>query len=128
MQFQTGQQLMLTDAKRHNLGQITLERRENDLLVGRFAPGPDFAEVEELFRAFEDAVESQALHALDKIEAMIAGVTPGFEIQEPDGANSVVVRDVQIWRDGGVTCRIAALASMSKNGSRTGSTAQPVHE
>jgi len=40
---------MLTDEKGHNLGQITLERCESDLLVGRFLSRADFAEVEGLF-------------------------------------------------------------------------------
>ncbi len=104
MELQIGQRLELLDAQERALGQITLEERQGDLLLGSFAPGPGFAAVEPLFRRFEEAVNLQAIPAADRCEAAISAL--GLYLGQTGGAAKVDVTDVQIWSDGGVSCRL----------------------
>jgi hypothetical protein len=68
----------LLDTQQRLIGRMRIERREEDLLVGTFVPGPGFPGVEPLFRAFEEAADLQALHVIDELDAAIAalGVAP----------------------------------------------------
>ncbi len=109
-----GQRLELLDAQNQALGQITLDERQGDLLLGGFAPGPGFPAVEPLFRRFEEAVNAQAITAADRCEAAIDAL--GLYVRESDGAKKVGVTDVQIWSDGGITCRIGDSGEQALNG------------
>jgi hypothetical protein len=117
MEPQLGQRLELLDSQERALGQITLEERQGDLLLGSFAPGPDYAVVESLFRRFEEAVNAQALTAADRCEAAIDAL--GLHVRESGGMGKVDVTDVQIWSDGGVSCRLTGAAPSARNGSQT---------
>ena len=54
-----GHSLDLMDTEQRQLGQMQIERQEEDLLSGTFMPGPAFPNVEQLFHEFEAAVEVQ---------------------------------------------------------------------
>lgn len=114
MQLQVGQILELLDARQRPLGKVTLEGREDDLLLGRFTPGPAFASVEPLFRDFEEAANTQALAVVDKLDAAIAAL--GLRLAATDKADGVDIKDVQIWSDGGVTCRLSHAIHADRNG------------
>lgn len=86
------------------LGQMRIERQEEDLLYGTFLPGPTFSKVEQLFYEFEAAVEVQALHVIETLDAAIAAL--GLHLQWPDTREPIAVQDIQIWSDGTITCRL----------------------
>jgi hypothetical protein len=120
MDLRTGQLLELLDAKQRALGQITLEERQGDLLLGRFAPGPDFPAVEPLFREFEEAVNAQALGAADRCEAAIGAL--GLRLRAPGNREQMEIKDVQIWSDGGISCRIGGAVTGALNGNAQAAT------
>jgi hypothetical protein len=104
MHIQAGQVLELTDLQQRPIGQVTIERSEGELLLGDFAPGPAFSAVAQLFRDFEEAVNHQALGVVDRLDAAITAL--GLHLRKPDGTHHLDVKDVQIWSDGGISCRI----------------------
>jgi hypothetical protein len=116
MQPKPTQTFQLVDAQRHDFGQLTLDSNEDGLLTGTFAPGPDYPAAEPLFRAFEEAANSQALSAVDRLGAKIAAL--GLRLLSQDGT-SVAVDDVQIWSDGGISCRLKVPANLALNGSHS---------
>ena len=120
MELQAGQLLELLDAKQRALGQLTLEDRQGDLLLGSFAPGPDFPAVEPLFREFEEAVNAQALSAADRYEAAIGAI--GLRLRAPGSSEQMQIKDVQIWRDCGISCRIDSTISGTLNGNAQAAT------
>jgi len=99
-----GYSLELMDTGQRPLGQMRIVRQEEDLLYGTFVPGPAFPSVEQLFHEFEAAVEVQALHAIEALDAAIAAL--GLHLQWPDAREPIAVQDVQIWSDGSITCRL----------------------
>jgi hypothetical protein len=114
MSFTTDKPVILLDAQQRQLGQIEVERTEGDLLFGKFLPEPAFAAVARLFRDFEEAADCQALAVVDKLDAAIVAL--GLTLRFPDGSRSVNLSDVQIWTDGGITCRMCDLLPKSANG------------
>ena len=83
---------------------MQIERHEDELIFGTFVPGPAFPSVEQLFRDFEEAVDVQALHVIDKLDAAITAL--GLHLHWPSVSESIDVQDVQIWSDGSITCRL----------------------
>src|SRR5687767_2091463 len=108
-----GHELLIQDAQQRTLGRMTLETVNGDLLSGTFAPGEAFVAVEQLFKDFEEAVNAQALRTVDSIDAAIAEL--GLRLTATDGSQSIQVHDVQIWSDGGISCRTGGPAA-SVNG------------
>ena len=104
MQLRAEQIVGLVDAEQRQIGQMRIERQEDDLIFGTFIPGPAFRSVEQLFRDFEEAVDAQALHAIDELDTAIA--TLGLHLRCPDVMESIAIRDVQIWSNGSITCRL----------------------
>jgi hypothetical protein len=104
----------LLDAHQRQVGKMVVERNEDTLLFGRFTPGTAYADVQHLFREFEDAVNCQALPQIDKLDAAIDGL--GLHLRSADGSRQLAIKDVQIWSDGGITCRLLAQASTEENG------------
>ena len=92
------------DIEQRQIGQMRIERQEEDLLYGTFMPGPAFPNVEQLFHEFEAAVDVQALHGIETLDATIAAL--GLYLQWPDAREPITVQDVQIWSDGSITCRL----------------------
>ena len=99
-----GHSLDLMDTEQRQLGQMRIERQEEDLLYGTFMPGLAFPSVEQLFHEFEAAVEVQALHVIEPLDAAIAAL--GLHLQRSNAREPIVVQDVQIWSDGTITCRL----------------------
>ena len=93
--------------------QMRIERQEEDLLSGMFVPGPAFPRVEQLFHEFEAAVEVQALHVIETLDATIAAL--GLHLQWPDAREPITVQDVQIWSDGSITCRLCSQSTAPVN-------------
>jgi hypothetical protein len=106
MQFQAEQTVQLIDAKGRQVGQIVVERCEERLIFGKFIPGPAFPAVQQLFREFEEAVDLQALSVVDELDAAIEAL--GLRLCALDSLHCTEVHDVQIWSDGGVTCRVGS--------------------
>jgi hypothetical protein len=94
----------LVDTEQRQLGQMQIELQEENLLCGTFVPGPAFASVAQLFHEFEAAVEVQALHVIETLDAAIAAL--GLHLQGPDAREPIAIHDVQIWSDGTITCRL----------------------
>ena len=103
----------LMDTQQRHIGQMHIERQEDDLLVGTFVPGPAFSGVKQLFRDFEEAVDVQALHVIDELDAAIAAL--GLYLPWPDVPEHMAIQDVQIWSDGGMTCRLCGQSTTSAN-------------
>jgi len=106
MQLQAEQTVQLIDAEGRQVGQIVIERCEEKLIFGKFIPGPAFLAVQQLFREFEEAVDLQALSVVDELDAAIEAL--GLRLCVPDSLQGIEVHDVQIWSDGGVTCRVGS--------------------
>ena len=106
------------DTEQRQLGRMRIERQEEDLLSGTFVPGTAFPSVEQLFHEFEAAVEVQALHVIETLDAAIAAL--GLYLRWPDTREPIAVQDVQIWRDGSITCRLCEQSvALAKAASQT---------
>jgi hypothetical protein len=106
MQVQIEQVVQLVDRQGQQMGQIEIERREENLIFGRFVPGPVFSTVQSLFQEFEEAVNLQALSVLDELDTAIAAL--GLHVQTPGDVQRIEAHDVQIWSDGSITCRVGS--------------------
>ena len=106
MQVRTAQIIDLVDARQRQIGKIRIERQEDDLIFGTFIPGPAFSSVEQLFREFEEAVDVQALHVIDDLDTTIA--TLGLHLRCLEVMEPIQIRDVQIWSNGSITCRLCS--------------------
>lgn len=104
MSQHVGHIVELIDAEHQQIGQMHIERQEEDLLWGTFVPGPAFPNVAQLFQKFEAAVEVQALHVIETLDVAIAAL--GLHLQRPTARTPIAVQDVQIWSDGTITCRL----------------------
>lgn len=98
--------VQLMDAKQRNIGKVRIDSTVEKLLVGEFVPGSDFALVEEIFGKFEKAVNIQALGVVDQLDKQIVAL--GLQLYSPEHRQSIKIRDVQIWSDGGFSCRLLA--------------------
>jgi hypothetical protein len=106
MQLHVEQTLDLIDAEGRQVGQMVIERSEDNLVFGKFVPGPAFPAVQHLFREFEEAVDLQALSVVDELDTAITAL--GLHLRSPDSSQRVEIHDVQIWSDGGITCRVGS--------------------
>ena len=104
MQLQNEVMLSLVDAFYRPVGQIMVEEYENNLISGEFVPGPAFGTMEKLFLSFEEAVDAQAFSVVDQLDAQIAAL--GLRLYWASESQATEVEDVQIWSDGGITCRL----------------------
>jgi hypothetical protein len=116
----------LVDVHQRQVGEMVLERSEEKLLFGKFIPGRAFSEVELLFRGFEEAVNLQALRKVDELDAAIGAL--GLYLRSPDGSQEFAIRDVQIWSDGSITCRLLGPALADVDGSTECRPSQPVRQ
>src|SRR5690242_12398846 len=114
MSTQTESRFQIVDSRQRHVGDIAIERSEGSLVFGKFAPERAFSEVEQLFREFEEAANLQALHRIDELDAAIAAL--GLHLRSLDGAQELAIRDVQIWSDGAITCRLLDSALYEVNG------------
>jgi hypothetical protein len=113
MQLQIEQVVHLVDRQEQQLGQIEIERREENLIFGRFVPGPAFPAVQHFFQEFEEAVNLQALSVIDELDTAIAAL--GLHLHTPSDSQRIEARDVQIWSDGSITCRVSSTTLSAKD-------------
>ena len=111
MSVLVGKELCLLDSQERQIGRVLIERIDGDLLLGRFIPGKDFQAVEQLFCDFEEAVNAQALSLVEEIDLAIAALV--LHLAQSNGSQEQRVYDVQIWNDGGFSCRLSELAPSS---------------
>ena len=100
--YTSGDQLALSDASGTSLGTVEIARAEGGLVLGTFRPAAPFATVAELFLQFEEYVEAAALAVLPEIERQIASLN--LHVGRA-GESLVPADDVQIFSDGGFSCR-----------------------
>lgn len=105
--FSSGDRLTVTDASGVPLGTAGIDRAEGGLVLGAFRPAPAFATVADLFRQFEEHVEAAALAVLPALEQRIAALN--LRVGR-SGEPTVAADDVQIYSDGGFSCRPAVPA------------------
>ncbi len=105
---------LLLDKQQRLLGRLTVDQVERDLLSGTFSAEPAFQEVALLFRAFEEAVDLQALRVVDELDHTIAAL--GLHLWHPTDNTARPIHDVQIWSDGGMTCRLTDAPPTPANG------------
>jgi hypothetical protein len=103
MEVQVEQIVQLVDRRGQRMGQIEIDRREEDLISGRFIPGPAFSTVQHFFQEFEEAVELQALSVVDALDTAIAAL--GLRVHTPGEPQYIEVHDVQICSNGRITYR-----------------------
>jgi hypothetical protein len=113
MQLQLEQVVHLVDRQEQQLGQIEIERREENLIFGRFVPGPAFSTVQHFFQEFEEAVNLQALSVIDELDTAIVAL--GLHLQTPLDSQRIEAHDVQIWSDGSITCRMGSSTLSAKD-------------
>lgn len=116
MQLRSDQKIELRDSQRRLMGQIIIDRIASDLAFGKFEPGAGFPAVVSLFRAFEEAINLQALALVDQLDTAIASL--GLVLSSPDGADCLDIHDVQIWSDGSISFRRGISSSNGFAGSR----------
>lgn len=126
MTRQAQAKFQLLDAHQRQVGEMVIERSDQKLLFGKFVPGRAFADLKHLFRQFEEAVNFQALRKVEELDAAIGAL--GLYLRSPDGSQELAIRDVQIWSDGSITCRLVGPALADVNGSLECMPGQPVHE
>ncbi len=114
MQLQAGQIFLLTDAEKHQLGRVAVEKCEKGVIFASFSPAEAFSSVRQLFREFEEAVEAQALAVVDELDRRIAAL--GLKLYSPDGSRVTNIHDVQIWSDGEVTFQLHAPSAAVSGG------------
>ncbi len=100
------QTISLTDAAGAVLGSARVESVSAGLILGDFTPGPGFRAVEAVFRHFADVVDQQAFTYADEAEAAVARL--GIAIRPSGRGEPIPVHDVQIYPDGGFSCRLPA--------------------
>jgi hypothetical protein len=108
MPLTPNQVVQLVDARQRLLGEVTIQGTEGDLVRGRFAPGPDYPVVRDLFREFEEAANQQLFGLLDGLEAPILGL--GLHLRPLNGALLPEVHDVQIMNGTDFSCRLRGAA------------------
>jgi hypothetical protein len=113
MQLRAEQIVDLVDAEQRHIGQMRIERQEDDLIFGTFIPGPAFHTVEPLFREFEEAADVQALHVIDELDTAIAAL--GLRLRCLNILEPIEIRDVQIWSNGSITCRLSSQSAPSRH-------------
>ncbi|MBM3237347.1 hypothetical protein FJZ31_13725 [Candidatus Poribacteria bacterium] len=104
MKLYAEQRVYLIDAQQRQIGKITIERNEDNLIFGKFVPGSDFSAVNRLFQDFEEAANLQALSVVDELDTEIAAL--GLHLCTSDGSQHIKIHDVQIWSDGDITYRL----------------------
>jgi hypothetical protein len=96
--------LRVTDADGRDLGTARVESVADGVILGDFTPGPDYPAVEPVFRAFAQLVEGQSLSLIDQAAEAIARL--GVTVRPDGNGEAVPVDDVQIYPDGGFSCRL----------------------
>jgi len=102
MHLQATQTVDLLDRKNRRLGLVTIERVDDDFVLGSFEPSPEFAAVEPLFSELVEAANEQLFHRVDDLDSAIAQL--GLHLGTANGAPLPAISDVQI-ADGNISFR-----------------------
>jgi len=94
MSLPLNQSIALRDRQNQDLGQVVIDRIQNDLVFGRFTPAPAYGVVEHLFAEYVEAANGQLLSIVGELDLMIRGL--GLHLQAPAGAVFPGIYDVQI--------------------------------
>jgi hypothetical protein len=92
----------LFDKSGRRLGSVRVAGVRSNTLTGTFTEAPLFASVSNVFRRFEELVESNALAVLPDAEREIAAL--GLVLRAD---TDLPISDVQIYSDGGFSCRVS---------------------
>jgi hypothetical protein len=111
------QRVLLSDRQGHALGSIVIDRIRQDLVFGRFDPGPDYARVRQLFAEYVEAANEQVLSVVGDLDAVIAAL--GLHLRAANGSGLPAIYDVQI-ADGNITFRTRTPAPGNSPDGRTG--------
>jgi len=104
MRVAVDQRVEITDSLGRRLGTFVIDEQRDRLLLGAVIRGPDYPSVEPLFLEFEEIANDQILSLLDSAQEPIEKL--GIRLSSADGARQWPVHDVQIWSDGGMSCRL----------------------
>lgn len=105
---QNNDQIELVTVQDESLGRIAIESADSGLIAGSFVAGPLLANVEGLFRDYEEAVNLQSLSRIDKLDLEIARLKLSVNFC---GGPRVAIEDVQIWSDGAISFRVNGQAA-----------------
>lgn len=98
--------LGVSDQLGRELGSVEVESISDGLVLGEFVPGPDYPAVEAVFRTFAEMVEMNSLHFVGEAAEAINQI--GVTIRAHPSRPPIAVWDVQIYPDGGFSCRLPA--------------------
>ncbi len=102
MRPQAGEVIELLDSSGQGLGNITVEEIRDELVLGRFFPGREFAGIRHLFLEHEKYVNEQVFSIVDELEGDIADL----ELQIGSGGNREGIHDVQIMNQTDISFRM----------------------
>src|SRR5262245_60885820 len=94
MQLHMKQTVELLDGRSRRLGSVTVEQIEDDFVLGRFAPAPEFAAVEPIFSEFVAAANDQLFDRVDELDSAIVALD--LRLDMLNGVRLPAIRDVQI--------------------------------
>jgi hypothetical protein len=116
------QSLQLLDRQDQPLGQVIVERLEDDLVFGRFLPAAGYARVQLLFDQYVAAANEQALAVVGELDEAISAL--GLHLGSSDGGDLPAIHDVQIG-EGSINFRVRPPVSESRSSARAPAT--PLH-
>ena len=103
-------ELGLFDNRDRWLGQVRIEGIQPDWVLGKLIPSPAYAQVEQFFRDFEDAVNQQGFTQADELYE--ANIEPlGLQLRSANGLPPIDIRDVQIMNVRNFCCKISDQAA-----------------
>jgi len=94
MTLKSNQELSLIDGQGHDLGKVHIDRIQDDLIFGRFTPGPVYAQIEPLFAEYVAAADEQLLGTVGELDEKIARLNLRLHSAEPGALPAI--HDVQI--------------------------------
>jgi hypothetical protein len=115
MSLTPGQWLRLLDGQDQILGQVIVDRLEDDLVFGRFVPAADYARVQPLFDRYVMAANDQALGVVGELAEAISAL--GLDLVSSDGGDLPAIHDVQIG-EGSINFRVQPPVSESPSATR----------
>jgi hypothetical protein len=116
------QMLQLLDGQDQPLGQVIVERLEEDLVFGHFIPAAGYGHVRPLFDKYVAAANEQVLGVVGELDEAISAL--GLHLASSEGGDIPAIHDVQI-ADGGINFRVQLPVSGSRSSARA--PAPPLH-
>ncbi len=100
-------ELGLFDQQGRWFGQVRVESIDSDWVCGKLIPSLVYAQVEQLFRDFEDAVNHQEFTRADEIYE--SNIEPlGLQLRSANGLPPIAIWDVQIMNVSDFCCKTTA--------------------